>query len=82
MTAIIITSIICATLLIMLYMIHIYPRNIRKYKLLAAQRKAELDELKKEYAKILDGYTSWFDEMERRLHDMANIVYDFNTNEK
>ena len=46
MTAIIITSIICATLLIMLYMTHIYPRTIRKYKLLAAQRKAELDKLK------------------------------------
>ena len=82
MTAIIITSIICATLLIMLYMTNIYPRNIRKYKLLAAQRKVELDKLRKEYDTVLDGYTSWFDEMERRLHDMANIVYDFNTNEK
>lgn len=82
MTAIIITSIICATLLIMLYMTHIYPRTIRKYKLLAAQRKAELDKLKKEYDTILDGYTSWFDEMERRLRDLAEDVYDFNTNNK
>lgn len=82
MTAIIITSIICATLLIMLYMTHIYPRTIRRYKLLAAQRKAELDKLKKEYDNVLDGYTSWFNEMEQRLRDMAEIVYEFNTNEK
>lgn len=82
MTAIIITSIICATLLIMLYMTHIYPRTIRKYKLLAAQRKAELDKLKKEYDTILDGYTSWFDKMEQRLCDLAEDVYDFNTNNK
>lgn len=82
MTAIIITSIICATLLIMLYMTHIYPRTIRKYKLLAAQRKAELDKLKKECDSRLDGYTDWFDEMERRLHDMAEDIYDFHTNKK
>lgn len=76
MTAIIITSIICATLLIMLYMTSIYPRTIRKYKLLAAQRKAELDKLRKEYDTVLDGYTSWFDEMERRLRELAQLVYD------
>lgn len=76
MTAIIITSIICATLLIMLYMTHIYPRAIRKYKLLAAQRKAELDKLKKEYDGHLEGYTDWFMEMQKRLDEMANIVYD------
>lgn len=66
----------------MLYMTHIYPRTIRRYKLLAAQRKAELDKLKKEYDTVLDGYTSWFNEMEQRLRDMAEIVYEFNTNEK
>lgn len=82
MTAIIITSIICATLLIMLYMTRIYPRTIRKYKLLAAQHKAELDKLKMEYDTILGGYTSWFDEMEQRLRDMAENIYDFNTNNK
>lgn len=48
MTAIIITSIICATLLIMLYMTHVYPRTLRKYKLRSAQLKAELDKLKRE----------------------------------
>lgn len=66
----------------MLYMTHIYPRTIRRYKLLAAQRKAELDKLKKEYDTVLDGYTSWFNEMEQRLRDMAEIVYEFNANEK
>ena len=66
----------------MLYMTHIYPRTIRRYKLLAAQRKAELDKLKKEYDTVLDGYTSCFNEIEQRLRDMAEIVYEFNTNEK
>ncbi len=82
MTAIIITSIICATLLIMLYITHIYPRTIRKYKLLAAQRKAELDKLKKEYDSRLDGYTDWFNEMERRLRELASLVCDKIIDEK
>lgn len=76
MTAIIITSIICATLLIMLCMTHVYPRNIRKYKILAAQRKAEYDKLRKEYDAQLDVYTEWFLTMEKRLSEMADIVYD------
>ncbi len=76
MTAIIITSIICATLLIMLYMTHVYPRSIRKYKLRSSQLKAELDKLKKEYDGHLDGYTDWFLSMQKRLDELANIVYD------
>lgn len=76
MTAIIITSIICATLLIMLCMTHVYPRNIRKYKILAAQRKAEYDKLRKEYDAHLDAYTELFLTMEKRLSEMADIVYD------
>lgn len=76
MTEIIITSIICATLLIMLYMTHVYPRTIRKYKLLASQLKAELDKLKKEYNGHLDDYTDWFLSMQKRLDELANIVFD------
>lgn len=76
MTAIIITSIICATLITMLYMTHIYPRTIRRYKLLSAQIKAELDKLKKEYDGHLDGYTDWFLFMEKRLNELADKVYD------
>ncbi len=76
MTAIIITSIICVTLVIMLYMTHVYPRTLRKYKLRSAQLKAELDKLKKEYDGHLDGYTDWFLSMQKRLDEMANIVYD------
>lgn len=52
MTAIIITSIICVTLVIMLYMTHIYPRTLRKYKLRCTQLKAELDKLKKSMTDI------------------------------
>ncbi|MDE6310195.1 MAG: hypothetical protein K2L96_00050 [Muribaculaceae bacterium] len=81
MTAIIITSIICATLLIMLYMTHVYPRTIRKYKLKVAQLKAELDRLKKEYDGHLDDYTEWFLSMQKRLDELANIVFD-KTDEK
>lgn len=76
MTAITITSIICATLLIMLYMTHVQPRVLRKYKLRSAQLKAELDKLKKEYDGHLDGYTDWFLSMQKRLDELANIVYD------
>lgn len=76
MTAIIITSIICATLIIMLYITQIYPRAIRRHKLLAAQRKAELDKLRKEYDSQLDGYTDWFLSMQKRLDELANIVFD------
>lgn len=76
MTEIIITSIICATLLIMLYMTHVYPRTIRKYKLLASQLKAERDKLKKEYNGHLDDYTDWFLSMQKRLDELANIVFD------
>lgn len=76
MTAIIITSIICVTLVIMLYMTHVYPRTLRKYKLRCAQLKAELDKLKKEYDEHLDGYTDWFMSMQKRLDELANIVYD------
>lgn len=76
MTAIIITSIICATLLIMLYMTHIYPRTLRRYKLLSAQLKAELDKLKKEYDGHLDGYIELFLLMEKRLNELADKVYD------
>ncbi len=76
MTAIIITSIICATLLIMLYMTHVYPRTLRKYKLRSAQLKAELDKLKREYDGHLDGYTDWFLSMQKRLDELANIIYD------
>jgi len=76
MTAIIITLIICVTLVSMLYMTHVYPRSIRKYKILAAQRKAEYDKLKKEYDGHLDGYTDWFLSMQKRLDELANIVYD------
>ena len=76
MTAILITSIICATLLIMLYMTHVYPRTLRKYKLRSAQLKAELDKLKKEYDGHLDYYTDWFLSMQKRLDELADIVYD------
>lgn len=76
MTAIIITSIICATLIIMLYMTRIYPRTIRRYKLLSAQLKAELDKLKNEYDGQLDDYTDWFLSMQKRLDELANIVFD------
>lgn len=81
MVAIIITSIVCATLLIGLYIIKIYPRTIRRYKKLAAQYMVELDQLRKEYETRLDGYTDWFREMEKRLRELANIVYD-KVNEK
>ena len=81
MTAIIITSIICVTLVIMLYMKHVYPRALRKYKLRSAQLKAELDKLKKEYDGKLDGYTDWFLSMQKRLDELANIVFD-KTDEK
>ena len=57
-------------------MTHVYPRNIRKYKILAAQRKAEYDKLRKEYDAQLDVYTEWFLTMEKRLSEMADIVYD------
>lgn len=76
MTAIIITSIICATLVIMLYMMHVYPRTLRKYKLRCAQLRAELDKLKKEYDGHLDDYTDWFLSMQKRLDELANIVFD------
>lgn len=76
MTAIIITSIICVTLVIMLYMTHVYPRILRKYKLRCAQLKAEQDKLKKEYDEHLDGYTDWFLSMQERLDELANIVFD------
>ncbi len=76
MTAIIITSIICATLIIMLCITHIYPRTIRRYKLLATQRKAELDKLRKEYDNQLNDYTDWFLSMQKRLDELANIVFD------
>lgn len=76
MTAIIITSIICATLLIILYITHVYPRTLRKYKLRSAQLKAELDKLKKEYDGHLDDYTDWFLSMQKRLDELANIIYD------
>ena len=81
MTAIIITSIICATLVIMLYMTHIYPRTLRKYKLRCAQLKAELDKLKKEYDGHLDDYTDWFLSMQKRLEELENKVFD-KTDEK
>lgn len=81
MTAIIITSIICVTLVIMLYMTHIYPRTLRRYKLHCAQLKAELDKLKKEYDGHLDDYTDWFLSMQKRLDELANIVFD-KTDEK
>ena len=76
MTAITITSIICATLLIMLYMTHVYPRTLRKYKLRSAQLKAELDKLKKEYDGHLDDYVDWFRSMQKQLDELANIIYD------
>lgn len=57
-------------------MTHVYPRTIRKYKILAARRKAELDELRREYDCRLEGYTDWFKEMEQRLRELADIVYD------
>lgn len=60
----------------MLYMTHVYPRTLRKYKLRSAQLKAELDKLKKGYDKHLDGYTDWFLSMQKRLDELANIVYD------
>lgn len=63
-------------MLIMLFMTHVYPRNIRKYKILAAQRKAEYDKLRKEYDAQLDAYTEWFLTLEKRLSEMADIVYD------
>jgi hypothetical protein len=76
MTAIIITAIICATLVIMLYMTHVHPRTLRKYKLRCARLKAERDKLKKEYDAHLDGYTDWFLSMQKRLDELANIVFD------
>ena len=76
MTAIIITSIICVTLVIMLYMTHIYPRTLRRYKLRCAQLKAERDKLKKEYDGHLDDYIDWFLSMQKRLDELANIVFD------
>ncbi|WP_290389854.1 hypothetical protein [uncultured Duncaniella sp.] len=76
MTAIIITSIICATLLIMSYMTRVYPITLRKYKLRSAQLKAELDKLKREYDGHLDDYTDWFLSMQKRLDELANIIYD------
>lgn len=63
-------------------MTYIYPRTIRKYKLLAAQRKTELDKLKKEYDSRLDGYTDWFNEMEQRLEELTNLVYNTKINKK
>ena len=76
MTAIIITSIICATLLIILYITHVYPRTHRKDKRRSAPLKAELDKLKKEYDGHLDDYTDWFLSMQKRLDELANIIYD------
>ena len=76
MTAIIITSIICATLLIMSYMTHVYPRTLRKYKLRSAQLKAELDKLKKEYDEHLDDCMDWFLSIQKRLDELSNIIYD------
>ena len=81
MIAIIITSIICVTLVIMLYMIHVYPRTLRKHKLRCAQLKAERDKLKKEYDGHLDDYTDRFLSMQKRLDELANIVFD-KTDEK
>lgn len=81
MTTIIITLIICATLVIMLYMTHVYPRSLRKYKLRSAQLKAKLNKLKKEYDSQLEGYTDWYLSMEKRLEELANIVFD-KTDEK
>lgn len=70
-------------MLISLYLTNIYPRTIRKYKLLAARHKAEADKLKKEYDRLLNGYTDWFLEMEKRLSELTNIVYDkINENER
>ncbi len=60
----------------MLYMTHVYPRTLRKYKLRSAQLKAELDKLKREYDGHLDGYTDWFLSMQKRLDELANIIYD------
>lgn len=60
----------------MLYMTHVYPRTIRKYKLRSARLKAELNKLKQEYDGHLDDYTDWFLSMQKRLDEMANIVYD------
>lgn len=57
-------------------MTHVYPRSIRKYKLRSSQLKAELDKLKKEYDGHLDGYTDWLLSMQKRLDELANIVYD------
>ena len=60
----------------MLYMTHVYPRTLRKYKLRSAQLKAELDKLKREYDGHLDVYTDWFLSMQKRLDELANIIYD------
>ena len=60
----------------MLYMTHVYPRTLRKYKLRSAQLKAELDKLKREYDGHLDDYTDWFLSMQKRLDELANIIYD------
>lgn len=60
----------------MLYMTHIYPRTIRKYKIIAAHSKAELNELRKEYDGHLDDYTEWFLLMQKRLDELANIVFN------
>lgn len=65
----------------MLYMTHIYPRTLHRYKLRCAQLKAELDKLKKEYDGHLDDYTDWFLSMQKRLDELANIVFD-KTDEK
>ncbi len=63
-------------MLIILYITHVYPRTLRKYKLRSAQLKAELDKLKKEYDGHLDDYTDWFLSMQKRLDELANIIYD------
>ncbi len=60
----------------MLYMTHVYPRTLRKYKLRSAQLEAELDKLKKEYDGHLDDYVGWFLSMQKRLDELANIIYD------
>ncbi len=57
-------------------MTHVYPRSLREYKLRSAQLKVELDKLKKEYDGHLDGYTDGFLSMQKRLDELANIVYD------
>ena len=75
MTAIIITSVICATLVVTSYKTHVYPITLRKYKIRCAKLKAELDKTKKEYNEYLDDYTDWFLSMQKQLKELADIVF-------